>query len=64
VCNDEEKMLEPILKDGMLDTQKGKHLSLSLHKISTKCDDNLKNNFEMMPKNECLCMFSEMFSKR
>jgi len=42
VCNDEKKMLKAILKYGMLDRQKAKHLSLSLHKISTKINDNLK----------------------
>jgi hypothetical protein len=41
MCNDEEKMLEVILKYGMLETQKAKHLSLNLHKISAECNDNL-----------------------
>jgi hypothetical protein len=46
MCNDEEKMLEAILKDGMLDRQKPKHLSLTLCKILVECGDHMKTTLK------------------
>jgi len=45
-CSVEEKMLEAIFKNEMIWVTKNKHSSLSLHKISTEFDNNLKTTLK------------------